>query len=50
MIREVVAQNIRQAAIIVNQTLLLNRLYETKSCDSLLEPIIEDPIYSDDGI
>lgn len=48
--REAVGLNIRQAATIVNQTLLLCRLHDTRTCDPLLEPIIEDIINSDDGI
>lgn len=49
-IREAVGQYVRQAATIVNQTLLLCRLHETRICDPLLEPIIEDLINSDDGM
>lgn len=49
-VKEIVGQNIRQAATIVNQTLLLCRLHDTRVCDPLLEPIIEDIIHSDDGI
>lgn len=46
---EIVKQNIHQAATIVNQTILLCRLYETKTCDPLLEPIIEDHDHLDDA-
>jgi len=48
-IMEIVKQNVYQAATIVNQTNLLCCLYETKTCDSLLEPIIEDHDHSDDA-
>lgn len=47
--REIVEQNVLDAATIVNQTLLLCRLHDTRTCDPLLEPIIEDVINSDDG-
>lgn len=46
---EIVKQNVHQAATVVNQTILLCRLYETKTCDPLLEPIIEDHDNSDDA-
>jgi len=46
---EIVKQNVHQAATVVNQTILLCRLYETKTCDPLLEPIIEDHDHSDDA-
>lgn len=39
----------RHAAARVNQILLLHHLHDTRTCDPLLEPIIEDFIYSDDG-
>lgn len=48
-VREAVGLNIRQAATLVNQTLLLYRLHDTRTCDPLLEPVIEDLINSDDG-
>jgi len=48
-IMEIVKQNVNQAATVVNQTILLCRLYETKTCDPLLEPIIEGHDHSDDG-
>jgi len=48
-IMEIVKQNVHQAATVVNQSILLCRLYETKTCDPLLEPIIEDHDHSDDG-
>lgn len=49
-VREVMGQHVRRAATIVNQTLLLCRLHDTRTCDSLLEPISEDHVNSDDGI
>jgi len=49
-VREAVGQCVRQAATTVNQTLLLYRLHDTRTCDPLLEPIIEDLINSDDGM
>lgn len=50
-LKEVVARNVLQTATIVNQTILLCRLHDTRVCDPLLEPIIEDLfIHSDDGI
>lgn len=42
-------QNVLDAATIVNQTLLLCRLHDTRNCDLLLEPSVEDVINSDDG-
>ncbi|XP_050530001.1 KICSTOR complex protein SZT2-like isoform X2 [Daktulosphaira vitifoliae] len=47
-VREVVRQHICHAATIVNQTLLLCRLHDTRMCDPLLEPITENHIQSDD--
>ncbi|VVC33882.1 Hypothetical protein CINCED_3A021397 [Cinara cedri] len=49
-VREVLGKNLRQAAIQVNQTILLHHLHDTRTCDPFLEPIIEDLIYSDEGI
>lgn len=49
-LRENVEQKILHAATSVNQTLLLSRLHDTRTCDPLLEPIIEDVINCDDGI
>lgn len=49
-IKEVIGRNIRQVATTVNQTLLLCRLHDTRTCDPMLEPIIEDVVHSDEGI
>lgn len=49
-IMEIIKQNVHQAATVVNQTILLCRLYETRICDPILEPIIEDHDSDDCGI
>lgn len=50
LVREVLNKKLHKAATIVNQTILLCRLHDTRICDPFLEPIIEDIICSDDGI
>ncbi|XP_050434218.1 uncharacterized protein LOC126841666 isoform X2 [Adelges cooleyi] len=47
-VREDVRQHIYRAATVVNQTLLLCRLHDTRMCDPILEPITENHVNSDD--
>jgi len=49
-IRESVKLNVQQTATLINQTVLLSRLHDTRICDPLLEPVIEGHSNSDDGI